>query len=81
MLDIAFKHSPKLSFSVFEETKKLTDLLNLVKDKDLENYLQKFPVAERFLYHNILEDVYLSKTQMQKYEAFLMLLDSFRKGE
>jgi len=81
MINIALKHSTKLSARIYEESQKLSAFLMKTQDKDLEIFLDKFKPADSFNYNKIIGEMNNSNQPLKRYEAMLMLLDSFYKGE
>ena len=81
MIDVAIKHSPKLTINIQNENKKLNDLLISINDRGLETFLNSIEPGMRFLYDQIIDKAYKSEGELKNHEALLMLLDTFCVGE
>ncbi|MCL2064434.1 MAG: glycosyltransferase [Candidatus Cloacimonetes bacterium] len=81
MINIAFKHTPRLATGIVNEEVKIREFVKKLKDKEFERFIDSISPAMRSSYSAIMEKVKESKGQLKKYEAYALLLDTFYTGE
>jgi spore maturation protein CgeB len=82
MLDTIIRLSPSLTAHVNEEHQKLEKFKATINNPDFSNFIDKIDPAIRSSYMHVMEKIKSSDgTSISDYEAFLMLLDTFCRGE
>ena len=81
VLKTALKQSKELSDIIFDKAKNVDDFLRKVNDVELERFLRSIDPAMQYSYQAILNNTKGLKGIMKKYEAMILLLETFRTGE
>jgi spore maturation protein CgeB len=82
MLDTIIQVSPSLTARVNEEHQQIDNFLKTAGDPDFTYFIENIEPAKRSLYQHVIDTKNSDGTNnLKNYEAFLMLLDTFCRGE
>jgi len=81
MLQVILQNSPKITRRISNEQKIISDCLKKINDPQLELFLQPIKAGLRCHYEEIMSRVRSLEGKMEKFETYLLLLDSFYHGE